>query len=290
MTTAPPDPRPALVIGCGYLGRRVADAWLARGRRVVALTRTRAVDLAAAGIEPVVGDVLDPASLTGLPDASTVLYAVGLDRSAGRSMRDVYVNGLANVLDALGRNRPFPRLLYVSSTGIYGQTDGSVVTEDSPTDPIEESGKVVLAAETLLRARVPDAVVLRFAGIYGPGRVLRRQALLAGEPLVGDAEKWLNLIHVADGVSAVLAADERANSGGTYLIADGTPVRRREFYTHAAEVLGGPPARFTPHPPGAPLPPEPNRRIDNGKARRELGFVPRFPSYREGTADAVAAG
>lgn len=304
MTTAPPDPRPALVIGCGYLGRRVADAWLARGRRVVALTRTRAADLAAAGIEPVVGDVLDPASLTGLPDASTVLYAVGLDRSAGRSnptargtgstrepsMRDVYVGGLANVLDVLGRNRAFPRFLYVSSTGIYGQTDGSVVTEDSPTEPTEESGKVVLAAETLLRARVPDAVVLRFAGIYGPGRVLRRQALLAGEPLVGDAEKWLNLIHVADGVAAVLAAEERANSGGTYLIADGTPVRRREFYTHAAEVLGGPPARFTPHPPGAPLPPEPNRRIDNGKARRELRFAPRFPSFREGTADAVGEG
>src|SRR5438552_1428072 len=133
----PPDPRPALVIGCGYLGRRVAAAWRDRGRRVAALTRGRAAELAADGFEPVVGDVLDPASLAALPEAATVLYAVGLDRTAGRSMRDVYVTGLANVLAALP---PCGRLLYVGSTSVYGQTDGSVVTEASPTEPATESG------------------------------------------------------------------------------------------------------------------------------------------------------
>lgn len=268
---------PSLVVGCGYLGRRVADAWLASGRRVIALTRTRAESLAAAGIEPIVGDVLDPASLAAIPEASTVLYAVGFDRNAGRPMRQVYVDGLANVLTALdGR---FSRFIYVSSTGIYGQTDGSLVTEDSPTEPIEESGKVVRAAETLLRERVPGAVVLRFAGIYGPGRLLRKLPLLAGEPLVGDAEKWLNLIHVEDGISAVLATEERAIPGETYLIADGTPVCRREFYTHLAELLSAPTARFEPGTSGSP---EPNRRVDVQKAARKLGFAPRYPSYREG--------
>lgn len=248
----------------------------------MALTRSRADALATAGIEPFLGDVLDPASLVALPNASTVLYAVGFDRSAGRSMREVYVDGLANVLTALdGR---FARFVYVSSTGVYGQTDGSLVTEDSPTEPIEESGKVVRAAETLLRERVPEAVVLRFAGIYGPGRLLRKQPLLAGEPFVGDSEKWLNLIHVADGVSAVLATEERATPGETYLIADGTPVRRRDFYTHLAELLSAPPARFEP---ATSTSPEPNRRIDVQKAARELGFTPQYPSYREGLAASI---
>jgi nucleoside-diphosphate-sugar epimerase len=280
---APPDPRPNLVVGCGYLGMRVAQTWRASGRRVCALTRDRAAELAAAGLEPVVGDVTDPANLAALPAAGTLLYAVGLDRRAGRSMREVYVGGLANVLDQLATAGRLPeRFLYVSSTSVYSQTDGSWVDETSPTEPTEESGRVVLEAEQMLREKLPAAIVLRFAGIYGPGRVLRRQALLNGEPLVGDADKWLNLIHVADGVRALLAAEQRGRPGETYLVADGTPVTRRAFYTRSAELLGGPPARFEPAPPG---PTDANRRVGNRKAREELGFVPEYPSYAEGLAD-----
>lgn len=272
--------RPALVVGCGYLGRRVAARWVAAGRRVAALTRRNAAALAAVGIEPVTGDVLDPASLRNLPAASTVLYAVGMDRAAGRSMREVYVRGLANVLAALPG---FERFVYVSSTGVYGQTDGEWVDEASPTEPTEESGRVVLDAERTLRAAAPGAVILRFAGIYGPGRLLRQQPLLNGDPLVGDADKWLNLIHVDDGVSAVLAA-ERAEPGGTFCVADDGPVSRRAFYTHLAELLGAPPARF--EPPANPHP-EPNRRVSNRRAREVLGWAPAFPTYREGLAAAV---
>jgi len=199
-----------LVVGCGYLGRRVADLWTAAGRRVVALTRTRADSLREAGIEPLLGDVTDPASLNNLPAASTVLYAVGLDRSSGKSMAEVYVQGLKNVLDNLP---PCDRFIYISSTSVYGQTDGSVVDESSPTEPLEDSGRIVLEAERVLRAKLPTAIILRFAGIYGPDRLLRKQALLKGEPLIGDAEKWLNLIEVRDGATAVLAAEERAPPG-----------------------------------------------------------------------------
>ncbi|HET6573092.1 MAG TPA: hypothetical protein VFG68_05790, partial [Fimbriiglobus sp.] len=91
----PPD---ALVIGCGYLGRRVAALWRDEGRRVAALTRGRAAELAALGLEPVVGDVLDPESLRHLPVVSTVLYAVALDRSKWEAS----IAGLGNVLAALG--------------------------------------------------------------------------------------------------------------------------------------------------------------------------------------------
>ena len=274
---------PALIIGCGYLGLRVARAWLAAGRRVAALSRNRGPQLEQLGIEPILGDVLDPDTLKQFPEASAVLYAVGFDRSSGRSMREIYVEGLANAVRAIRCSGPF---VFVSSTGVYGQTDGEWVTEDSPTEPLEASGKIVLEAERTLRELRPDAIILRFAGIYGPDRILRRHAMLIGEPLVGDAEKWLNLIHVDDGVAAVLAAETRARAGVTYLIADDEPVRRRDFYTRTAELLGAPPATFqTPTTNIA----ETNRRVSNAKAKRELGFAPRFPSYREGLAAIITS-
>ena len=268
---------PALIIGCGYLGERAGRAWLGTGRSVHVLTRSRAEIVKSQGFEPITGDVLNPESLRTLPAASTILYAVGLDRSAGRSMRDVYVGGLRNILTALPAGG---RFIYISSTSVYGQTDGSVVSETSATEPLEENGRIVLDAERTLREFRPDATILRFAGIYGPGRVLRRQPLLKGEPYVGDAEKWLNLIHVDDGVRAVLAAERTtASAGGTFNIADDHPVSRREFYCELAIILGAPPARFEPAP--EPIR-EANRRISNASAREDLGFVPEFPSYREG--------
>ncbi len=274
--------RPNLIVGCGYLGRRVAARWIAAGKRVAALTRRNADALAALGVEPILGDVLDPASLRHLPTASTVLYAVGLDRSAGKSMREVYVAGLANVLDTLP---PCGRFIYVSSTSVYGQTDGSWVDEESPTEPIEESGKVVLEAEQLLRSRRPDAIVLRFVAIYGPGRVLRKAALLKGEPLVGDSSRWLNLIHAEDGAEAVLSAESHGEPGETFHIADDEPVTRRTFYTRLAELLGAPAARFDDRPESDAG----NRRIRNAKARERLRWVPRYPHHREGLVAAVAA-
>ena len=271
-----------LIIGCGYLGRRVATRWAAAGRRVAALTRRNADTLRNLGVEPVVGDVLDPASLRRLPAADTVLYAVATDRTSGRSMREVYLDGLRHVLGTL---RPPARFVYVSSTGVYGQADGSWVDESSPAEPTEEAGRVVRDAEGLLRDRLPAAVVLRFAGMYGPDRLLRRQAILRGEPLVGDAGKWLNLVHVEDGADAVLAAEARAEPGESYNVADGEPVTRRDFYTLLAELLNAPPARFEHRDePGGP-----NRRVSNRKARERLNWCPRFPDYRVGLPAAVRA-
>lgn len=277
----PAAPADALVFGCGYLGRRVAARWHAAGRRVSAVTRRNAAELRALGLDPVVADVTDPATLTALPRAGTVLYAVGMDRAAGKSMRDVYVGGLGNVLSALPAGG---RLIYVSSTGVYGQTDGGWVDEASATAPVEESGRVVLEAEALLRERRPDAVILRFAGLYGPDRLLRKQPIIRGEPLVGDADKWLNLIHVEDGADAVLATEAHAAPGATYTIADDGPTPRRAFYTLLAELLHAPPAAFDERPePGAA-----NRRVSNRRAKADLGWAPRFPTFRDGLPAAVA--
>ena len=276
MLPPPSDPRPCLVFGCGYLGQRVARAWLDQGRAVVALTRNRGAELQAVGIRPHLGDVLNAASLANLPAASTVLYAVGFDRRAGRSMREVYVDGLRNVLAAL----PQPgRFITISSTGVYGGADGEWVDEDTPPDPRDDSGRVVRAAELSLPA---SATVLRFAGIYGPGRVLGRAALEAGDPIAGDPDRYLNLIHVADGVRAVRAA-EAAPPGGTFNVCDDDPPTRRAYYTEAARVLRMRPPTFEQEASQG----GPNRRVRNARAKQALGFAPAFPNCREGLAACV---
>ena len=274
-----------LILGCGYLGRRVAALWCAQGHRVFATTRRaeRFDELQSLGCEPVLCDVLDRDSLRQLPAAETLLSCVGVDRGARHSMRRVYVDGLANVLDMLAARMP-ARFVYVSSTSVYGQTDGEEVDESAATEPLEEAGLVALEAERLLHGRLPSAVVLRFAGIYGPGRLLLEQAIRAGELIVGDADRWLNLIHVEDGAAAVVAADERGTPGATYNVSDGHPVSRRDFYERLAKHLAARPPRFAAPAPDATVSyaEHVNRRISNRKMRQELGVQLRYANYEAG--------
>jgi nucleoside-diphosphate-sugar epimerase len=278
-----------LIIGCGYLGRRIATLWSAQNHCVFATTRStaRADECRALGLQPILCDVLDPASLRSLPAVESIAYCIGLDRSTEISMHSLYVGGLANVLAALPQ--PSPRFVYVSSTSVYGQTEGEEVDERATTEPQEESGKIVLEAEQLLRSRLPSAVILRFAGIYGPGCLMRGQSIKAGEPIIGDAEKWLNLIHVEDGAVVVAAADKRAAPGSIYNVSDGSPVRRRVFYTKLAEVLRAPQPRFVSPAPGAVVPPHErgHRRIVNRRMREELGVTLRYPHYEAGLIASV---
>lgn len=268
-----------LIIGCGYLGQRVAALWQAQGQRVIATTRHA---LSSPGnVEPIVCDVLRPESLRGLPAVETVLYAIGFDRGSGATMRAVYVDGLANVLTHLSRPK---RFIYVSSSSVYSQDDGSWVDESCPTEPAEASGQIVLEAERVLRANLPEAIVLRFSGIYGPGRLLRRQAIECGEPIVGDADKWLNLIHVEDGARVVLAAAELGQPGRIYNVCDDHPVRRRYFYATLARLLRAPVPSFVPPPADQPTPPHEkgNRRINNRRMKEELEIELRYPDFAQG--------
>jgi nucleoside-diphosphate-sugar epimerase len=275
-----------LVIGCGYLGRRVAHRRCEAKLPVFATTRSphRADEFHHLGLEPVFCDVLDPDSLRALPAGVDVVYCVGFDRTAGKTMRNVYVDGLENVLNALDAEDK-GRFVYVSSTGVYGHSRGEEVDETAATNPTGEAGRIVLDAEDLLQERRPDAVILRFAGIYGPNRLIRAAALKAGEPLSGDPDQWLNLIHVEDGASGVIAAVERARAGSVINICDDRPVRRRDFYTKMAEVVGAPSPWFVPDVEksagGA------NRRIVNRRMHAELGVALWYPSYLEGLPASV---
>ena len=136
-----------LIFGCGYLGGRVAERWLAAGDVVAAVTRSaaRAAEFHQRGLQPLIADVTRPESLGQLPTAETVLWAVGFDPHGGKSRWQVYVDGLRAVLDALPEETG--RLVFISSTGVYGDSGGDWVDEDSPCRPTREAGQTLLAAE-----------------------------------------------------------------------------------------------------------------------------------------------
>lgn len=279
---------PNVIFGCGYLGRRVADAWKKQGRNVVAVTRSesRARELAAAGLIPYVADVCDPASLANLPDADRVLFAVGYDRAAGRTQEEVFVSGVRNVVEQIGQR--CQRFLYVSSTSVYGQSDGSWVDEQSATIPTQPGGKFCLAAESVIRSGLSDASILRFAGIYGPGRLLARVAdLQVGRELPGDSAAWLNLIHVDDGVAAVLGASDAASVPPIVLVADDRPVTRGEYYAVLVKLVGAPPAKFDPSQERSRGSGGLNKRCANRVLRETLNVALRYPTYESGLPAAL---
>lgn len=277
-----------LIVGCGYLGRVVGRRLIGRGGRVLGTTRSseKAKALALDGIEPVIADVLDTQSLGALPEAERVLYCVGFDRRSGASMRSVSLDGLLNSLSRLDLKKT--SLVYVSSTGVYGQDDGSWVDEDSETRPTHESGRVCLEAERLVSETFAQAggaaVILRLAGLYGPGRIIGRAGLERGEPVVGDPTRYLNLIHVEDAATVALAALDRGEKGRAYLACDDLPLPRREYYELAARLLGGPPPRFVPAPEGSPEAKrqESNKRVSNRRMKDELAVVLDYPSAAVG--------
>jgi nucleoside-diphosphate-sugar epimerase len=282
-----------LIIGCGYLGARLAARLVGDGGRVYGTVRSprRAEEIAQLGIEPVIADVLRPETLDRLPAADRVFYAVGFDRSAGAAMRDVYVDGLQIVLDRLPNS--VRRFVHASSTGVYGQTGGEWVDEDSTTEPQHESGRVVLEAEGRVREwtdrRKLSAVILRFAGLYGPGRIVRRSMLERAEPIPGDPEKFLNLVHIDDAARAAAAALDADAPEPIYLVADDRPVTRREYYLVAARTIGAPEPRFEAPRPGSIESGRDatNKRIANRRMKTGLGVVLRYPDITTGLADSL---
>ncbi len=280
-----------LIIGCGYLGLRVADGWHAQGDRVFAVTRSaqRADAFRQRGLLPVLADVTRPETLAALPAAETVLYSVGYDRAAGQSMHEVYVAGLLSVLDSFPAS--VGRVIYISSTGVYGQTGGDWVDEDSPCEPTRESGRICLEAEQTLRAHAlgSRAVILRLAGIYGPGRLPNRAALQAGESIAGTPDGYLNLIHVDDAASVVLAVAEHPRPSRLYVVSDGHPALRRDYYAEAARLLGAPPPQFVAPPADSPKAAraEGSRRVSNARMLAELGVRLEYPTFREGLAAGI---
>jgi len=280
---------PHLIIGCGYLGQRVAALWHQAGHTVQALTRSepRAEEFRRQGWQPILGDLTQPGSLPRFAEIDTLLLAVGLDRRAGHSQREVYVRGLANLIDAC--DHPPRRIISVSSTSVYGQEQGEWVDEDSVTEPQAENGQVCLEAERLLHERWPHAQIVRSAGIYGPGRLIARvEQLRNGAPLAGRPDAWLNLIHVDDLATAVLAVVDRAPPGSTWLAVDNRPLTRQEFYLALTRRVGAPDPRFLEG--DSAVAGGLNKRCSNRRLREELSWRLRYPTIEEGLPPLLEGG
>jgi nucleoside-diphosphate-sugar epimerase len=283
-----------LVFGCGYLGMRVAQLWLHAGEEIVALTRrpTRALELRSRGIRPIVGDITTPFFLPEVDRFQTVLFAVGFDRLAGKDIQEVYVGGLENALKALPDS--VERFIYVSSTGVYGQNQHEWVDEDSVCEPKRRGGLACLAAEQLLESHElgKRAIVLRLAGIYGPERIPQLAALREGRPVHASPHGFVNLIHVDDAARVVVAAEKRAQPPCKYVVADGQPVRRGDFYREIARLLAAPPPRFVDPPPGSSSEERgaSSKRVQCVRMKQELGVSLVYPSYCEGLAAILAGG
>ncbi|HEY3395609.1 MAG TPA: SDR family oxidoreductase [Lacipirellulaceae bacterium] len=280
-----------LIFGCGYLGERVAMRWREKGAKVFVVTRSaeRAASFKKNGYVALIADVTRPESLKDLPIADVVLLAIGYDRSAGKPIDDVYAGGMRNVLGALAPETG--RLIYISTTGVYGAGSGEWVDENTPTDPQRDGGKASLEAEKALSAHpiAKQSIILRLAGIYGPLRVPFLNELLGGQPIPARGSGYLNLIHADDAAMVVDAAAGLplfVNGPQIFCVSDGHPVLRGEYYAEVARQIGAPPPRFV-----EPVPDSPraaravtNRRIRSTRMLRELNVKLAYSDYRAGLA------
>ena len=272
---------PSLVAGCGYVGRRLATT-LVRSRTVVALARSAGSDagLAADGIagRSVDFDKVEPASLASIADDSGIVYLAPPPPDGDHDAR------LRQFLAALGDARP-AAFVYLSTTGVYGDTRGERVDESSPTVPGSERARRRLDAESAARdwcaARGVRWVSLRVPGIYGPHR-LPLDRLRRGEPALRPEDAGPgNRIHVDDLVSACVAALDRPVDG-VINVGDGDHASTTVYLQRVAALAGLPAPRLvTREEAAAQIGPGmleflfESRRVDTRRMRDELGVVPR---------------
>ncbi len=279
---------PIIVLGCGYIGERLARATLAAGRvvRVCARGTGRLAALAASGAEVKFLDAGVPKQLTaacsGLP-GSTVVYSIPPVTSLppGQAVR-------AALQAAYGGGAS--TFILLSSSGLYGDApeDDVWVDEDTPVRHDDRAMANVLSDEAEVAASSFDrlrTVTLRLAPVYGPGRGVRARLRKGDYRILGDGTHAISRIHVDDVVGVVFAVEDRAPSRSLYLVADDEPTTQGEYARWLTDRLGipMPPSRDIIEP-GRPRVAHRNRRIRNVRIKSELGLVLRYPTFREGEA------
>jgi nucleoside-diphosphate-sugar epimerase len=280
---------PEIIFGCGYLGRHVADHSQREGRDLAGVVRTNSsVEvLRELGIDALQAD-LDSEILPDLPlrDA-TLFYFIPPPKSGEIDSR---VRRLISEFERQGNPR---KVVYLSTTGVYGDCKGEWVTEEHPVNPVADRAKRRWDAECCFqewRTKTGrELVVLRVAGIYGPGK-LPLKRLRSNLPLVRATESpWTNRIHIDDLVQVCAAAMDRGRDGDVYNVSDGTPGAMIDYFGLIAELAG------------LPAPPEislaqaeeqlsdgmlsymrESRKVDNSKMKEELGVTLIHPSMESG--------
>lgn len=228
-----------LIISCGDIGQRLAHRAIPLQANVLGLRRNTAV--LPENIKKLQGDISKSESLAVLenlqPDYMVVTNSAG--KSGEDAYRQIYLDGLGNVLS---RVKPKRRLLLVSSTSVYGQRNNEWVDENSATEPAAYSGRIQLQAEALARSQVDTTTVVRFAGIYGPGRKRLIDQVKSGQHSPASPEHYSNRIHVEDCAAILLHLILRDFNGEPlapcYLGVDDTPVTMYDIKNWMAGQLG----------------------------------------------------
>lgn len=246
-----------LIFGLGYTASRIGAALEARGWRVQGTTRD--------GREGTVP----------FEDRMAVAHAIG---HATHVLSSVPPEGEDPVLAAYGDLLGDRRLSYLSSTGVYGDAGGAWVDETAPITGRRPARNAADAAWLAMGARV-----FRLPGIYGPGRSPLERAAEGKAHRVDAPGQVFSRVHVDDIVSGIIAGLDAP--AGAYNLADDHPCPQNEVAAFAARLLGLPPPPFVPldslTPMGRSFYAE-NRRVANGRAKRVLGWTPRYPDYRLG--------
>ncbi|MEZ4224565.1 MAG: SDR family oxidoreductase [Polyangiaceae bacterium] len=269
-----------LIAGCGYVGSELARRAAAAGHEVFALRRH--ADQLPGCARTLQADLTRAESLRSLPERlDVVFYTAAADETSEEAYRAAYLLGTRNLLASLAQHGARPRFVFTSSTAVYAQSQGEWVDETSETAPTHFTGKLLLEAEQQVRRSGLDVVVLRLAGIYGPGRtsLLARVRDGLAEYSPGVVE-YGNRIHRDDCAGALQHVGFAQRPDGLYVGADSAPVDRQELLRYLAERLGAPP----PRPRTEPAPRRrgfSSKRCSNARLLA-AGYAFEFPSFRDG--------
>lgn len=280
-----PSTKRVLIAGCGDLGLRVAQLlaienstnWSWGLRRQPNLDSTHDIP----SFTWIAADLTQPDTLRDLPkDITHVLYTAAPNARTEADYRAVYREGLERLVLAVAAPS-LQRVLFVSSTAVYGAHGAQWIDEDTPTAPKSFNGQVLLETEQWLYKQNAqfETLSLRLSGIYGPGRSYLLERLRTGQATAPMTEShWVNRIHIEDAAAAVVHLMNLPNPKPIYLVTDSTPLPMRVLYDALAKLVGGPtpPAGDAPASIGS-------KRLSNARLR-DSGFTLKWPDSREGHA------
>jgi len=272
----------ALIAGCGYVGAELARRLVAGGNVEVFGLRRRPESLPA-GVRSIACDLGDPRAtalaLAVLPAAlDAVVYAVGADAHTEVAYESAYLRSLGNLMDTLDARGSAPnRLIVVSSTAVYGQNDGEWVDEGSLTEPTEFAGRILLRSEALACSRGASSVVVRFGGIYGPGRHRFVESVRSGAIRLANGIEFTNRVHRDDCAEILRHLLMLPRPEAVYIGVDNEPADRRVVAEWMAKRLGS----DLPSP-AAIVDARPHGKRCSNRRLRESGYQFLYPSFREG--------
>jgi len=273
-----------VVAGLGDVGGRAAATLAAAGHEVVGVRRS---DTAGPpGVTMVRGDLTDDTLVGRLPeDVDALLVTVSSDGRDPDLYRAAYLDGPSTLLAGLARRGDdVRRVLFTSSSAVYGQRDGEWVDEGAPTAPTSPTARVLVEAERAHLDGPFPATIVRLTGIYGPGRTRLVDLVRERRAVVGSTPSWTNRIHAADAAEALVHLLGLDDPAPVYVGTDDEPADRAEVYRWLAEHLGVDGPRVD----DDEAPDRGSKRCSNALLR-STGWSPAYPTFREGYAQVVAS-